>query len=136
MMWRIEAPNNEYNGVTAGVTFVGGVGETDVDPSDYFQRHGYTVAEVQADEPSTVADAAKPKKKTSAKETTNGRHENVIPASAVYVPQPGGAAKPLDTVLSGMPKQAAAVGNATTGQEMATINALLASLRNAGIIAK
>lgn len=36
MMWRIEAPNNEYNGVTAGVTFVGGVGETDVDPSDYF----------------------------------------------------------------------------------------------------
>ena len=57
MMWRIEAPNNEYNGVTAGVTFVGGVGET-----------GYTVAEVQADEPSKVADAAKPKKKTSAKD--------------------------------------------------------------------
>lgn len=71
------------------------------------------------------------------KETKNGRRENVIPANAVYVPQPGGAAKPLDTVLSGMPaKQAAAVGNATTGQEMATINALLASLRNAGIIAK
>ncbi len=79
MMWRIEAPNNEYNGVTAGVTFVGGVGETDADPSDYFQRHGYTVAEVQADEPSTVAevqadepstvaDAATPKKKTSAKD--------------------------------------------------------------------
>ena len=67
MMWRIEAPNNEYNGVTAGVTFVG---ETDVEPSDYFQRHGYTVADVQADEPSTVADAdaAKPKKKTSAKD--------------------------------------------------------------------
>lgn len=71
------------------------------------------------------------------KETKNGRRENVIPASAVYVPQPGGAAEPLDTVLSGMPaKQAVAVGNATTGQEMATINALLASLRNAGIIAK
>lgn len=71
------------------------------------------------------------------KETKNGRHEGMIPASAVYVPQSGGAAKPLDTVLSGMPsKQAAAVGNATTGQEMATINALLASLRNAGIIAK
>lgn len=71
------------------------------------------------------------------KETKNGRRENVIPASAVYVPQPGGAAEPLDTVLSSMPaKQAAAVGNATTGQEMATINALLASLRNAGIIAK
>lgn len=68
MMWRIEAPNNEYNGVTAGVTFVGGVGETDADPSDYFQRHGYTVDEVQADEPSTVADAATPKKKTSAKD--------------------------------------------------------------------
>lgn len=70
MMWRIEAPNNEYNGVTAGVTFVGGVGETDVEPSDYFQRHGYTVADVQADEPSAVADAdaAKPKKKTSEKD--------------------------------------------------------------------
>nr|DAM23707.1 MAG TPA: Head fiber protein [Caudoviricetes sp.] len=61
----------------------------------------------------------------------------MIPASAVYVPQPGGAAKPLDTVLSGMPaKQAAAVRDATTGQEAATINALLTSLRNAGIIAK
>lgn len=71
------------------------------------------------------------------RETTNGRHENMIPASAVYVPQSGGAAKPLDTVLSGMPaKQAAAVNDATTGQEMATINALLVSLRNAGIIAK
>lgn len=71
------------------------------------------------------------------KETVNGLHEGMIPASAVYVPQPGGAAKPLDTVLSGMPaNQAAAVGNATTGQEVATINALLASLRNAGIIAK
>lgn len=71
------------------------------------------------------------------KETKDGRRENVIPASAVYVPQSGGAAKPLDTVLSGMPaKQAAAVSDATTGQEMATINALLASLRNAGIIAE
>lgn len=71
------------------------------------------------------------------RETVNGRHEGMIPASAVYVPQSGGAAKPLDTVLSGMPaKQAAAVGNATTGQEVATINALLTSLRNAGIIAK
>lgn len=69
MMWRILSPNTEYNGITAGVTFVGGVGETDVEPSDYFQRHGYTVAEVQADEPSTVADAdVKPKKKTSAKD--------------------------------------------------------------------
>lgn len=71
------------------------------------------------------------------KETTNGRHEGMIPASAVYVPQSSGAAKPLDTVLSSMPaKQAAAVKDATTGQEMATINALLTSLRNAGIIAK
>lgn len=71
------------------------------------------------------------------KETKNGCRENVIPASAVYVPQPGGSAKPLDAVLSGMPaKQAAAVRDATTGQEMATINALLASLRNAGIVAK
>lgn len=62
MMWRIEAPNNEYNGVTAGVTFVGGVGETDVGPSDYFQRHGYTVAELPPIDARTEAVAAKPKK--------------------------------------------------------------------------
>ena len=62
------APNDLQVVKAAGVTFVGGVGETDVDPSDYFQRHGYTVAEVQADEPSTVADAAKPKKKISEKD--------------------------------------------------------------------
>lgn len=71
------------------------------------------------------------------KESTNGRHENAIPASAVYVPQASGPAKPLDTLLSGMPgKQGAAVKDATSGQELATIKALLKSLRDAGIIAK
>ena len=71
------------------------------------------------------------------KESTNGRHENAIPASAVYVPQASGPAKPLDTLLSSMPaKQGVAVKDATTGQELATINALLKSLRDAGIIAK
>lgn len=71
------------------------------------------------------------------KESTNGRHENAIPASAVYVPQASGPAKPLDTLLSSMlAKQGVAVNDATTGQELATINALLKSLRDAGIIAK
>lgn len=71
-MWRILSPNTEYNGITAGVTFVGGVGETDSDPSDYFQRHGYQVEALEVE--ALEADAAertglKPaKKKTTAKD--------------------------------------------------------------------
>lgn len=68
MMWRIEAPNNEYNGVTAGVTFVGGVGETDKEPSDYFQRHGYQVEALEADDAAAEADEQPAKKKTTAKD--------------------------------------------------------------------
>lgn len=43
-MYTIKAPNADYNGVSAGVTFVDGVGETD-NPSAlaYFRRHGYEV---------------------------------------------------------------------------------------------
>lgn len=72
-MWRILSPNTEYNGITAGVTFVGGVGETDSDPSDYFQRHGYQVEalEVEAlevDAAAAEADEKPAKKKTTAKD--------------------------------------------------------------------
>ena len=67
-MWRIHSPNKEYAGVTAGVTFVGGVGETTDEPSDYFQRHGYTVEELESAEPDDQPDAKPTKKKTTAKD--------------------------------------------------------------------
>lgn len=67
-MWRILSPNTEYNGITAGVTFVGGVGETDSDPSDYFQRHGYQIEALEADDTAEEADEKPAKKKTTAKD--------------------------------------------------------------------
>ncbi|WP_444219094.1 hypothetical protein [Dialister succinatiphilus] len=43
-MARIYAPNKEYNGLTATVRFVGGVGEsTDPYLLKWFTEHGYTV---------------------------------------------------------------------------------------------
>ncbi|BBI32037.1 hypothetical protein [Cohnella abietis] len=47
-MAKVIAPNNQYNGVSAGVTFIHGSGETS-DPSllDWFREHGYEVEEVQ-----------------------------------------------------------------------------------------
>lgn len=68
MMWRILSPNTEYNGITAGVTFVGGVGETDKEPSDYFQRHGYQIEALEADDTAAEADEQPAKKKTTAKD--------------------------------------------------------------------
>lgn len=67
-MWRILSPNTEYNGITAGVTFVGGVGETDKEPSDYFQRHGYRIEALEADDTAAEADERPAKKKTTAKD--------------------------------------------------------------------
>jgi len=45
-MARIEAPNGQYTGVSAGVMFVNGVGHTD-DPYliRWFEEHGYAVKE-------------------------------------------------------------------------------------------
>jgi hypothetical protein len=45
-MAKILCPNKEYSGVSASVTFVNGVGETD-NPQliDWFKSHGYTVEE-------------------------------------------------------------------------------------------
>lgn len=46
-MWKVTAPNGAYNGVSAGVAFVDGVGETDNPLAlTYFRRHGYTVEEI------------------------------------------------------------------------------------------
>lgn len=58
-MARIIAPNKDYNGESASVTFVKGVGETsDAYLVKWFKEHGYTViddeaAEVQPEVPET-----------------------------------------------------------------------------------
>lgn len=57
---KIFAPNKDYSGVSAGTTFVKGVGETD-DPRliDWFKDHGYVVEDVDGDEPSGAAEMTK-----------------------------------------------------------------------------
>lgn len=63
-MAQIIAPNKDYTGVSASVTFVKGVGETsDAYLIEWFKEHGYTViedeaAEVQPVTPETEAEAA------------------------------------------------------------------------------
>lgn len=51
-MAKIKAPNEQYTGVSAGVSFVNGVGECD-DPErlKWFVRSGYMVEEETAQEP-------------------------------------------------------------------------------------
>lgn len=45
-MAKIYAPNKQYSGLSAGVVFVNGVGETDKVPVlDWFREHGYQVEE-------------------------------------------------------------------------------------------
>lgn len=65
-MAKIHAPNKEYTGVSASVSFVKGVGETDNKHLiQWFKEHGYEVvegkptkgaskAEVKVEEPSEV----------------------------------------------------------------------------------
>ena len=50
-MAKIYAPNKQYTGVSASVTFVNGVGETS-DPHliQWFREHGYTVEEEEKEE--------------------------------------------------------------------------------------
>lgn len=50
-MAQIIAPNKDYNGESASVTFVKGVGETsDAYLIEWFKEHGYTVIENEAAE--------------------------------------------------------------------------------------
>ena len=43
-MAKIKAPNKEYTGISAGVPFVNGVGETDrPELLEWFKDHGYEV---------------------------------------------------------------------------------------------
>lgn len=49
-MARVTAPNAEYTGTVAGVSFVDGVGQTDnANALAYFTRQGYTVDDDAAD---------------------------------------------------------------------------------------
>lgn len=60
-MAKILAPNKEYTGVSASVSFVNGVGETN-NPHllSWFERNGYQVVEEEKDE--------KPKRQTKKSE--------------------------------------------------------------------
>lgn len=51
-MAKIIAPNEQYTGVSAGITFINGVGET-ADPYliEWFKEHGYTVEGEAAEDP-------------------------------------------------------------------------------------
>ena len=56
----IKSPNQEYTGISAGVTFVNGVGNTDNENLiEWFRDHGY---EVEEDTEDTEEKAKKPKK--------------------------------------------------------------------------
>ena len=53
-MAKIIAPNKEYTGVSASVSFVKGVGETDNKHLiQWFKEHGYEVKEEKPDRKST-----------------------------------------------------------------------------------
>ncbi|WP_157259342.1 hypothetical protein [Paenibacillus sp. GM2] len=51
-MAKITAPNTQYNGLSATVMFVNGVGETD-DPHllEWFESRGYTVEQSEPEKP-------------------------------------------------------------------------------------
>lgn len=55
-MAQIIAPNKDYNGESASVTFVKGVGETsDAYLIEWFKEHGYTVVDSKPPEVPSVA---------------------------------------------------------------------------------
>lgn len=63
-MAKIIAPNKEFNGLSAGVTFVNGVGYTDDENAiRWFSSRGYTVELPVTDVPNVACEATKPKKK-------------------------------------------------------------------------
>jgi len=62
-MAKIFCPNEQYSGISASVTFVNGVGETD-NPQliDWFKKHGYSVEDAEKDEGSSEETKTKRKK--------------------------------------------------------------------------
>lgn len=59
-MAKVKAPNPQYNGLSANVQFINGVGETD-DPKrlDWFRAHGYEVEDAPEKEPAAETDVDK-----------------------------------------------------------------------------
>lgn len=52
MIFKVKAPNSEYNGETAGIKFVDGLAETDNEQVvSYLKEKGYEVAEGVKDKP-------------------------------------------------------------------------------------
>ena len=48
---KILAPNKKYNGISAGINFVNGIGETDdTDRINWFKENGYSVEAIPTDE--------------------------------------------------------------------------------------
>ena len=67
-MAKVFAPNKQYNGISAGVTFVNGVGET-TDPYllSWFKDKGYQVEENK--EPENIDESEETTKRSSRKKS-------------------------------------------------------------------
>lgn len=75
-MAQIIAPNKDYTGVSASVTFVKGVGETsDAYLIEWFKEHGYTVIEDEAAEVQPVTPEEDPATDVEAEEQAEETQE-------------------------------------------------------------
>lgn len=75
-MAQIIAPNKDYNGESASVTFVKGVGETsDAYLIEWFKEHGYTVIDDEATEVQPVAPEEAPATDVGAEEQSEETQE-------------------------------------------------------------
>lgn len=75
-MAQIIAPNKDYNGESASVTFVKGVGETsDAYLIEWFKEHGYTVIEDEAAEVQPVTPEEDPATDVEAEEQAEETQE-------------------------------------------------------------
>lgn len=75
-MAQIIAPNKDYNGESASVTFVKGVGETsDAYLIEWFKEHGYTVIEDKAAEVPLVTPEEAPATDVEAEEQSEETQE-------------------------------------------------------------
>lgn len=75
-MAQIIAPNKDYNGESASVTFVRGVGETsDAYLIEWFKEHGYTVIEDEAAEVQPVTPEEDPATDVEAEEQSEETQE-------------------------------------------------------------
>lgn len=75
-MAQIIAPNKDYNGESASVTFVKGVGETsDAYLLEWFKEHGYTVIDDEAAEVQPVTPEEDPATDVEAEEQSEETQE-------------------------------------------------------------